>query len=90
MLVLRSAYRTHSPTTRPPDVVSELPEWVDMDKDCDGVTVHLKSGVLFIEADIAPDDLSRLSEVYRILAARRRAQIVVAERPGVAGVLHER
>lgn len=67
------ALRRALATQPEPAAVPELPEYVKMDEHEDW-QVTLKEGNRFwIESSLPPDDLDRIAEVCRILAARRRA-----------------
>lgn len=59
-------------TKTEPEAVPELPEWLDA-KGGSVWGIHMPSGYIHLtEKDRSLDDLDRLAEAFRILAARRR------------------
>ena len=56
-----------------PEAVPDLPEWLMTSKDTSYFDIHLSDGILSLPSKTKPDDLDRIAEACRILAARRRA-----------------
>ena len=54
-------------------VATDLPEWLMTSKDTSYFDIHLSDGVLSLPSKTKPEDLDRIAEACRILAARRRA-----------------